>query len=555
MLKVFWLFWLSQAPQPLLVSAAAILWFSLGMLSQIRSVDAQETPAERTLMLEQIEQYNPLNLSQQQSEPLERVNFVNDLSDVRPTDWAFQALLSLTERYGCLLAYPDGTYRGNRAITRYQFAAGLNECMEQIQILIQEASTELDAEDLAQLQRLQADFAGELATLRRDVDAIEGTVTSLETDRFSTTTKLQGEASFFLTGAIGETKADGSGSELEENTVFQYRSRLILNTSFTGRDLLKTFLVTGNSTPLGANVTGTNMTRLAFDLNTNGDVRHGKMFYRFPLGENLNINIDALGGGFNANMPTFNEFFTPEIKGALSPFGRFNPIYRQGLGGSGATVNYNLSDAFNLSLGYLAPNAQQPIPGKGLFNGSFAGLGQLAIKPTNNLRFGLTYVHSYHPGNRVFLSGQTGSTLANQPFGQTATSANHFGFQTSFAVNSNLTLGGWAGLTLAQAEAAGIGVNKGDEATIFNWAVTLAASNLDSRGSRAGIVVGQPPKVTSSDSGSEEEDTAWHFESFYRYQLSNKIGIEPGFLVIVNPEHNADNDSIWMGNIRTIFLF
>jgi hypothetical protein len=506
-------------------------------------------------MLEQIEQYNPLNLSQQQSEPLERVNFVNDLSDVRPTDWAFQALLSLNQRYGCLLAYPDGTYRGNRAMTRYEFAAGLNECIEQIQILIQEASTEIDAEDLAQLQRLQAEFAGDLARLRRDVDAIEGTVTSLETDRFSTTTKLQGEASLFVTGAIGEKKADGSGSELEENTVFQYRSRLILNTSFTGRDLLKTFLVAGNSTPLGANVTGTNMTRLAFDLNTNGDVRHGKMFYRFPLGENLKINIDAIGGGFNANMPTFNEFFTPEITGALSPFGRFNPIYRQGLGGSGATVTYNLSDAFNLSLGYLAPNAQQPIPGKGLFNGSFAGLGQLAIKPTDNLRFGLTYVHSYHPGNRVFLSGQTGSRLANQPFGQTATSANHFGFQTSYRVDSNLTLGGWAGLTLAQAEDAGIGVNKGDEATIFNWAVTLAASNLDSRGSRAGIVVGQPPKVTSSDSGSEEQDTAWHFEGFYRYQISNKIGIEPGFLLIVNPEHNADNDSIWMGNIRTIFLF
>ncbi|MHC5730392.1 MAG: iron uptake porin, partial [Nostoc sp.] len=54
---------------------------------------------------------------------LAQVTSVSQLSDVQPTDWAFQALQSLVERYGCIAGYPNQTYRGNRAMTRYEFAA------------------------------------------------------------------------------------------------------------------------------------------------------------------------------------------------------------------------------------------------------------------------------------------------------------------------------------------------------------------------------------------------------------------------------------------------
>lgn len=40
---------------------------------------------------------------------------VSQLSDVQPNDWAFEALQSLVERYGCIAGYPDGTFRGKRA--------------------------------------------------------------------------------------------------------------------------------------------------------------------------------------------------------------------------------------------------------------------------------------------------------------------------------------------------------------------------------------------------------------------------------------------------------
>src|SRR6476661_6670986 len=118
-----------------------------------------------------------------------QVTSVSQLSDVRPTDWAFQALQSLVERYGCIAGYPDGTFRGNRAMTRYEFAAGLNACLDKVSELIRGGTGNFATrDDLAALQRLQEEFAAELATLRGRVDALESRTSELEANQFSTTT-------------------------------------------------------------------------------------------------------------------------------------------------------------------------------------------------------------------------------------------------------------------------------------------------------------------------------------------------------------------------------
>ncbi len=57
---------------------------------------------------------------------------VSQLSDVQPADWTFVALQSLIERYKCIAENADNTYRGNQALTRYEFAAGLNACINTI---------------------------------------------------------------------------------------------------------------------------------------------------------------------------------------------------------------------------------------------------------------------------------------------------------------------------------------------------------------------------------------------------------------------------------------
>jgi hypothetical protein len=116
-----------------------------------------------------------------------QVTSITQFTDVEPTAWAYQALQSLVERYGCIVGYPDKTFRGNRPLSRWEFAAGLNACLDKV---LEAAATK---EDLDALKRLIDEFKTELAALRGRVDALEARVTQLEATQFSTTTKLKGE--------------------------------------------------------------------------------------------------------------------------------------------------------------------------------------------------------------------------------------------------------------------------------------------------------------------------------------------------------------------------
>ncbi|MDJ0534353.1 MAG: iron uptake porin [Xenococcaceae cyanobacterium MO_207.B15] len=530
-------------------------WGVLGLSSLVlycnSAINSKATASE---IGQAINQYS----SAQQS--LEQVNPVSQLRDVSPEDWAYEALRSLIERYDCIVGFPNSSYQGEQVMNRYEFAAGLNSCLQQIERIIATSETVVE-EDIQTLQRLVQEFEAELATIGTRLDNLEDRVAFLEEHQFSTTTKLVGEIIVAASGAFGEEKADASGEDLEEQIVLNNRVRLNFNTSFTGKDMFQVRLDALNTVPFGVGVTGTNMTRLAFERNTNNSLVIGKLFYRFPITQKLRFHVDATRGRFNLNVSNnFNRFFANAVTGSISRFGRFNPIYIQGAGGTGVTAVYDFTDSLSLSLGYLARNADNPSEGNGLFNGSYAALAQLAVKPSDDLDLGLTYVRAYYPQGRAFVSGLTGSRLANTPFGQVATSADHFGIQSSFRVSSALTLSSWAGLTLANAETDGIGfnganVNQNDDATIFNWAVTVAFPDLGKQGSLAGFVLGNPPRVTSNDSSPENNDTPWHLEGFYRYPVTDNISINPGLLVVINPEGDNDNDPIYVGTIRTIFKF
>ena len=235
----------------------------------------------------------PNEVSAQEIEPhigeLEQVTNVNQLKDVAPTDWAYEALRSLVDRYGCISGFPNQTYRGSQALTRYEFAAGLNSCLSQIERLIASSET-VNQEDLDKINRLTQEFEAELATIGGRVDNLESRTAFLEDHQFSTTTKLAGEVSFALSSVFGDERADGSG-EIDNEPVFDYRALLNFNSSFTGSDLLQVSLSALNTTPFGSgeeegdpNVTGTNMTRLAFDEGTDGSVEIDKVYYTFALG-------------------------------------------------------------------------------------------------------------------------------------------------------------------------------------------------------------------------------------------------------------------------------
>lgn len=139
-----------------------------------------------------------------------QITSVSQLSDVQPTDWAYQALQSLVERYGVIAGYSNGTFRGNRSLTRYEFAAGLNAALNRLNELIAAGTADLvRQEDLATLQKLQQEFATELAILRGRVDTLEARSANLEEQQFSTTTKLNAQ----IITAVSDTFGNRVGGD------------------------------------------------------------------------------------------------------------------------------------------------------------------------------------------------------------------------------------------------------------------------------------------------------------------------------------------------------
>jgi hypothetical protein len=513
----------------------------------------------------------PQALPAQQSGTMSQVTSVSQLSDVRPTDWAFQALQSLVERYGCIVGYPDGTYRGNRALTRYEFAAGVNACLDKITELIGSTGNLVTRDDLAILQRLQEEFAAELATLRGRVDGLEARTAELEANQFSTTTKLAGEAIFAVSDSFVADGFDFDDDQDDTVTNLGYRVRLNFNTSFTGRDMLRTRLQAVNVARYDRAI-GTNMARLAFDNQEGSQITLDELYYRFPIGSTTAF-VGARGLDLDEIADTVTPFNSTGT-GAISRFGVRNPAVFRGPQGAGGSLTFNLG-SLRATAGYLAGDSDAPNPaeGRGVFNGSFSALGQIGFF-SRPFDLAFTYTRKYSPGGDVNVMGGTGSALADRPFtrqrtvsnpqtglpeqitDQLATASDNFGVQVNFKPSSRFQLGGWYGYTKAEQLRGG-----NNDATIQNAAVTLALPDFGRRGNLLGFVFGVPPKVTDSDvrrpdgSRQKDDDTSYHLEGFYRFQVNDFISVTPGVYVILNPEHNNGNDDIWVGLLRTTFSF
>lgn len=506
---------------------------------------------------------------------LDQVTSVSQLSDVQPTDWAFQALQSLVERYGCIAGYPDGTFRGNRAATRYELAAALNACLDQI------SDRFANKEDLAAVKALQEEFKAELATLKGRVDGLEARTKTLEAQQFSTTTKLTGEV-IFSAGSVFSSDRDvqrgtpgvapnaiATGREIDSRVTFSDRVRLNFDTSFTGKDRLRIRLQARNIQPLNAGVTGTNSTRLSYDGAAGDDNTFtlDDLFYRFPVGKNGRVTVIANSGDFYGSINTFNPFLENDGTGTISRFGRFNPIYRfsDRANSAGAVFNYKFSPQFSASVGYLADGPQNAVgPTGGLFGGSYSALAQLEFQPNKNIGLGLTYVHAFQETGFIAQAGGLGSNFANSPFtgnlvGNTGPAAsNSVGVQGTAKVAPWLNLSGWGGFTRADEEAGPRSVD------IINWAVAAAFPDLFVKGNLGAIIVGQQPRVVGrsnfaaldlTDANKRDRDGNFHIEALYRFNVNNNISITPGLIVIINPENNSRNDTDFVPVIRTTFRF
>ena len=484
---------------------------------------------------------------------------VNELEDVNPDDWAYEALRSLVEKYRCITGSSKKTFNGDRAMTRYEFAAALNACLLKMGRSIYSLDNRFaNQEDLAVVQRLQTEFATELKTITAKIDNLEEKVTFLKESQFSPTTVLRGTVDFNLISAFGDRKAvspgENSTEELDEIPTLSARTNLSFDTSFTGKDRLRTRIQAGNVSNFGADFTGTDMTRLIGATNTGNDVSLGTLFYEFPIGERGIIAIAPAADFPTRIFPALNPV------SSISNFGGESPIYSFAFG-AGAVAYYQFTDELAAGISYLTTSGSNP--DEGLFNGQYTALTQVTYTPSDKVGVALTYGRYYapEPGSTVNITGSKGSGFAQLPFGEsTATSSNAFGLQFTYKLNDKLILGGWGSYFNASAETSprvsGFSGSSGSDADIWSWAVTASLKDLGKLGSQLSFVFGMPPKVTNNDVVErQDEDTSLHFELSYRYPITDRIFITPGFLAITNPEHNADNDTIWVGLMRTSFNF
>ena len=67
---------------------------------------------------------------------ISQVTSVSQFSDVKPTAWYFNDLQSLVERYGCVGGYPNGTFRAEQLVTRADYVAGVNACLDRLNELV-----------------------------------------------------------------------------------------------------------------------------------------------------------------------------------------------------------------------------------------------------------------------------------------------------------------------------------------------------------------------------------------------------------------------------------
>jgi hypothetical protein len=470
-----------------------------------------------------------------------QVTSVNQFSDVRPTDWAYQALTNLVEKYGCVAGYPDGTYKGGQAMSRYEAAALLNACLDRV--------TEVTDE----LQRLMDEFKKELAVIKGRVDGLEAKVGSLEAQQFSTTTKLKGEVNFIL-GGVPDYNSDTAVSSTlpaggrQDRTAFNYDIRLNLDTSFTGQDLLKTRLRSANFTAASPFNDGNSLFKLDKASSTNAGaggatgldtVTIDRLYYQFPVGKQFTLTAGALVRNTeilafipSAYRSQLLDFFTT----AGTP-GVYNKATGQGFGAVWKQKVAKGQGFWNASLNFIAQDGE--ISNEGIFDsdGSLNTTAQIGYKGSN-----------------------WGAAVAyrNGTFGTRTINANGTAYTSlsSDQTSNNFSVAGyWQPLEtgIIPSISAGYGFTDisgtGSAANSNSWYVGLQWDDAFAKGNTAGIAIGQNPSA-----GTGVEDPL-SLELFYKFQVTDNISITPGLFYITDSSNQVGNQDLWGGVIQTQFRF
>ncbi|MBD2178859.1 carbohydrate porin [Pseudanabaena sp. FACHB-1998] len=536
---------------------------------------------------------------------------VSQLSDVKATDWTFTALQSLVERYGCIAGYPDRTYRGQQAITRYEFASGLSSCLDKINEIVSAGlADKVRQEDLAALKKLQEEFASELSVLRGRVNTIEVNTSRIESQQFSPITKLNVLSSFNLSSfsSGGDIRAEGvpilgsvpvarfafrnplNGSPIvgvvtdKPNTTLSYSNYLILTSSFTGKDTLNLILAMGNGNPPASTFAsaGFSSTFAVPYADSNpvvplpaNSVGLFELFYSFPISDNLRLQIGP-------RILPFRQFdanrFTSILNGAGGLNSYQSSIANSGLTGAGAIIDWKMSSQLTLKAGYLARNDASFLyfggdassnPNRGLFGGSNQILTELTYSPNDSTNLRFLYSRTYNqappasplgqPNFPFFLTYSARGVVDDGLGGRLQDSTgDNFVFNFDWLLDKSFGLFGrysYSNFRILPVNPVISGGNLSLQAFQFG----LGFPDLAVEGALGTVSVTIPFQVLSGRnflvSGNGDGGTQYDVEMTYSYPISEYITLVPSLFAIFNANNFSSNPTIWGAALRTQFLF
>lgn len=460
---------------------------------------------------------------------VEMGRYSGQFSDLRPSDWAYQALSQLIERQSCVAGYADGSLRGGQGMTRFEAAALIQACLDR--------SSELSEEH----KKLRAEFEREFAVLRGRVDGLEANVGELGATAFATTTKLMGEATFVL-GANGFSGSAGDwvrGSRADFGaTTLSYDVQLTLDTSFQGKDRLRAILRAGNfadSSFGGAGPSSLSQLEVAFEEDCGPEIDCGDvvaidhLFYQFPVGDFLfsiggRIGQDEMLGLWPSVYPSETVLDVLTLAGAPA-------AYNKNLG-AGAGVSWQ-KNGIAVSANYVAANGDGGAPAAGgIATAASAGTSTLQLGYSNS-RWGLAAIaSSIQNGNDVIAYG-TNFTLESYSNPGTTTAFGLSGFWQP-------AQSGWlpsisAGWGLNHSRYRAVGNDTGLVATSQSWSIGLEWQDAIASGNAVGMAVGQPPFATRLDGGSPAHDGNFIGEWWSKFQVTDNIAVTPALFYLSRP--------------------
>ena len=143
----------------------------------------------------------------------------NPFSDVSTDDWAYQAVSDLSDQ-GVVEGYPDGTFKGERNMTRYELAQVIARLMAR--------EDQLNAEQKATLDKLAGEYADELANLGVRVSNLEKKVGNIS---WFGDARMRWKEKGYNTD--GSRKADGWDGRMRINAKAQVNDSTYVRGRFT----------------------------------------------------------------------------------------------------------------------------------------------------------------------------------------------------------------------------------------------------------------------------------------------------------------------------------